>query len=1124
MSAAAHRPPHYSMKLNPARPLGLRSDVLIASRQLPGRISQLHTSAKRHLQLSAPLRSTASATELTRESVEKLDLTSNLPRHEKLVCGVLDNGFRYCIFPNQKPEGRFYMNLEVHAGSVDEEDHQQGLAHFLEHSVFLGTEKYPSQQDMKKLFRRLGMAFNADANAFTDFRSTVYTFSAPTTGKASHVESAANLFGAGGIATGPIHDSPAEEEISEEEELEEEEGQDNTQLVLDLLHQMTFKALIRQKDVDLERGAILSELRDRNSISQRVAMSYYKFQHGDTVLPKRFPIGLEDQVEKFSSEDLFAFYDKHYHASNMCLYVVGDVDSESVVKSIQQIFGDEPKKPRAELAVPDDRPHPDPTEPVLWPMRGAVIEHTLDKKPEKRIEIVEDFQINEFGVSFCQKEGAQGTRSVGDLRESLIDSIIGMAIEFRVHARRVSSEDPLFNGIGWSYSSSPREGCSMNSFSVSCQPKNWKEALKIGLQEAARLAEYGVTATELMEATTMLNNHYAQQAAQKDAMASSGWMKRIMSSVQAGDQVLSPELKSQVLKELSSGLTEEEVSLRAKVLFKPVTQFLHPESQTTAFVTKPANSDTEADTTAPDFSEAEMLRIIEEGLSNPLPPDSTVIPKELIPAEELRALEAKLKPSVESREADDASQVVRLSLSNGVRVAYRHNTNRPNEVRIRLQAFGGRALETAETQGLAVAASATWVNGGCGGHSPDVVSRFAAISGITYDASCGSEALTMDLVVQTSVEGALENALALAWLLVEQPDFDSKALARFKLRVDRSFRSFPKSVERKTAAAFFSMLFHPDDAWRVQELTPETVEDFDVEGVRGIIQGQLMPSNLEVAISGDFDPEELESKMTTYFGTIGGGVDTPPPWAAKNPFKVKFTGKAGTDDSIMVQDTVVRTYAMMGFPTVNRWGRLESAGDFSLDVDVKDTWPTQLPSGEEYCRKMHVSRCLSVANDIISQKLFEQIREKRGLVYGISFSWRPYRVFDGGYATVTFMPKPDQVERSIAEVKEVLADLFQNGFTDEEFDGAKGPMVTKVREADKTNGFWIHLMEDVTGRATPKDLACIQKVDEHYDAVTKQEVEEVMRECFGHSLEMLTIATGVSGPTGEEAEGVEEAK
>ena len=77
-----------------------------------------------------------------------------LPGHEGLKSGVLKNGLRSCIFPNKKPAGRFYVNLEINAGSADEEEHQRGLAHFLEHALFLGTEKFPSQNDMKQLLRR----------------------------------------------------------------------------------------------------------------------------------------------------------------------------------------------------------------------------------------------------------------------------------------------------------------------------------------------------------------------------------------------------------------------------------------------------------------------------------------------------------------------------------------------------------------------------------------------------------------------------------------------------------------------------------------------------------------------------------------------------------------------------------------------------------------------------------------------------------------------------------------------------------------------------------------------------------------------------------------------------------
>lgn len=132
---------------------------------------------------------------------------------------------------------------------------------------------------MKALLRRLGMAYNADANAFTDFRSTVYTFSAPVTGRAEKVESNAALFGGGGVvATAPAEALPAEEEQEEGvSALDEDDNADNTVLMLELLEEMMFKARLDDADIDLERGAVLSELKDRDTISQRIAMQYYRY-------------------------------------------------------------------------------------------------------------------------------------------------------------------------------------------------------------------------------------------------------------------------------------------------------------------------------------------------------------------------------------------------------------------------------------------------------------------------------------------------------------------------------------------------------------------------------------------------------------------------------------------------------------------------------------------------------------------------------------------------------------------------------------------------------------------------------------------------------------------------------
>jgi hypothetical protein len=232
-----------------------------------------------------PVSSSAQTSDAARDSVkldeklETLQVSDVLPGHLGLKSGVLPNGLRYCIFPNKKPAGRFYVNLEVNAGSTDEEEHQRGLAHFLEHAVFLGTEKFPTQKAMKQLLRRLGMAYNADANAFTDFRSTVYTLSAPVRGRATTVESNAGLFGSGGMTTAPTEAVMEEEEDTGQLDAGGDEDGDNTELVLDLLYEMVFKARLRQEDIDRERGAVLSELKDRDSISQRIAMEYYRFHH-----------------------------------------------------------------------------------------------------------------------------------------------------------------------------------------------------------------------------------------------------------------------------------------------------------------------------------------------------------------------------------------------------------------------------------------------------------------------------------------------------------------------------------------------------------------------------------------------------------------------------------------------------------------------------------------------------------------------------------------------------------------------------------------------------------------------------------------------------------------------------
>jgi len=548
-----------------------------------------------------------------------------------------------------------------------------------------------------------------------------------------------------------------------------------------------------------------------------------------------------------------------------------------------------------------------------------------------------------------------------------------------------------------------------------------------------------------------------------------------------------------------------------------------------AFVCKPEVVESGAEMHMQGYSKSAFFDVMKEAIKDPDAPEFLKVPETLVDMEKVEKLVLRAKPSIVSRQEEaigpDEGKLVRLKLSNGVRVSYRHNDARPQEFRMRVSALGGRALETQESQGRAVAGAALLINGGAGEHLPEVVSRFSSMHQFSYDCSCGSETLNFDMLVHTTVESAIDRAMSVLWLYLAHPLLDSRALDRFKVRVFRGAQSMPKSVERMTTKQLVNCLFSEDSQWRISELPTEVADKIEIGEVKEMLAHMLVPSNLEIAVSGDFDVAALEAALVKYVGILGTeegqSVDSPQPWKGREDelFRLSFGAgsKSGTADHIV--DDTERAYTIMGFPSVNRWGQLHSDVPGAVSIDLVggkglDLVPDTLTSGAGglYCKEMHVSRCMSVANDIISNRLFEEIREKRGLVYSIGYSWRPYRLLSGGYCTITFMPKFDQVSQSVEQVKEVLKSIIDDGFTDEEFQGSKGPLVTKVRETEKQNVFWVQLMEDLGNDVSPKNTDCIRQVADHYDSLTKEQVQEVVRKALGHSLDNLSIAAGTSGP------------
>src|ERR1035437_2640815 len=110
---------------------------------------------------------------------QQLKLNDEIPLDNNILTGKLDNGIRYYIRVNKKPESRAFLRLAVNAGSILENDDQRGLAHFVEHMAFNGSKHF-QKNDLINYLESIGMRFGADINAYTSFDETVYKLEVPT--------------------------------------------------------------------------------------------------------------------------------------------------------------------------------------------------------------------------------------------------------------------------------------------------------------------------------------------------------------------------------------------------------------------------------------------------------------------------------------------------------------------------------------------------------------------------------------------------------------------------------------------------------------------------------------------------------------------------------------------------------------------------------------------------------------------------------------------------------------------------------------------------------------------------------------------------------------------------------
>ena len=306
--------------------------------------------------------------------------TTPIPLDDAVKTGTLGNGLTYYARSNDSPGYNFEIRLVVKAGSLQQEPADLGIAHFVEHMVFQGTDRFPGPELMNALEQMGFDTSGADVNAFTSCDLTVYQFSAT--------------------------------------------GRENLQLALDVLDDIVTAATFPREDVVTERGVILEEARYDDSADGMLDQTFSNMYRSGSGYEECDVLGSKDKILTVVSRDLRSFYERWYRPDLMAVIVVGDLPIDEIESEIISRFADNPQR---EGPVSTVRPG--------GPMRDeAVIE--IFVHPEGFTPTVSvDFTLPVWDMATVGGQNA-------DLIERLIVNLIQDHLDNRVASGELAVIDP----------------------------------------------------------------------------------------------------------------------------------------------------------------------------------------------------------------------------------------------------------------------------------------------------------------------------------------------------------------------------------------------------------------------------------------------------------------------------------------------------------------------------------------------------------------------------------------------------------------------------------------------------------------------------------------------------------
>lgn len=427
---------------------------------------------------------------------QTMDYGQAIPFDPNVKTGKLDNGLTYYIKKNAKPEKKVDLRLVVNAGSILEDDDQQGLAHFMEHMCFNGTKRFPKNQLVDYL-QSIGVKFGQHLNAYTSFDETVYFLPIPS-------------------------DNP--------EKLEKG---------FQIIEDWAFNTVLTPEEIDKERGVVLEEYRLGLGADKRMLGHYLPKMMHNSKYADRLPIGQKEILEKFKYETLTRFYKDWYRPNLMSVIVVGDIDVAEMEKKIKEHFSAY-KNPTNEKA-------------------RKVFEVPNHKETFVAVESDKEATDAQVQLLYKDYNAPKEIVTVGDFRSNLVEGLFSTLLNNRLRELTNTSTPPFVYGFSYYGGTYARTKKAYQSFAMMAEDKQLS-ALKVLINENERAKKYGFTSGELDRAKASFLAQIEKSYKDKDKTNSEGFVGEMQSNFLEKEPMPGIEWTFETMKKLMPTITLKDVN------------------------------------------------------------------------------------------------------------------------------------------------------------------------------------------------------------------------------------------------------------------------------------------------------------------------------------------------------------------------------------------------------------------------------------------------------------------------------------------------------------------------------------------------------------------------------------